>query len=253
MKIEKYKKMSRGRYKITFDSGEYIIYEDVIINNNLLLIKEVDIKLLEKILAENIEYECYDLALSYIDIKLRTEKEIYDYLYKKGFENELISKIVKKLKNNNFIDEKKYIEAYINDKINLTNWGPYKIKKSLLDLGIDENRINDYLDTIDNKIWEDKINKILDKRIKSLKNKSKYMIKNKLNIELYELGYDKELIHSSINNINIDEKDAIKKEVSNLYDKLSKKYSGYELKKQIKNHLYKKGFCVNDIDYEFLE
>ena len=253
MKIEKYKKMSRGRYKITFDSGEFIIYEEVIINNNLLLLKEIDLKLLEKILMENNEYECYDLALSYIEIKLRTEKEIYDYLYKKGFSNELINSIIDKLKNNNLINENNYVESYVNDKINLSNWGPYKIKRSLMNLNIEEEIIDDYLNNIDSEIWKNKVKKFIDKRIKTLNNKSLYMIKNKLNMELYDLGYDKEIVNEYLAKVNVDDSETIKKEASRLYDKLSKKYTGNELKKQIKAHLYKKGFYNTDIDYDFMD
>ena len=33
-------------------------------------------------------------------------------------------------------------------------------------------------------------------------------------------------------------------------DKYSKKYEGEQLKRQIKNHLYKKGFITSDIDFE---
>ena len=36
MKILKYKKISRGRYKLTTDTSELVLYEDVILKNNLL-------------------------------------------------------------------------------------------------------------------------------------------------------------------------------------------------------------------------
>ena len=45
--------MSRGRYKVTFDTQELILYEDVIIKNNLLLEKNITIELLEKVINEN--------------------------------------------------------------------------------------------------------------------------------------------------------------------------------------------------------
>ncbi len=41
MKIEKYKYLSNGRYKVTIDGEEHIIYEDIIINNNLLSLNEI--------------------------------------------------------------------------------------------------------------------------------------------------------------------------------------------------------------------
>lgn len=40
-------------------------------------------ELLEKVMNENNYYEAYDLSLSYIETKLRTESEIISYLEKK--------------------------------------------------------------------------------------------------------------------------------------------------------------------------
>ena len=200
MKILKYKKMSKGRYKITFDTNEIILYEDVIINNNLLLTKDIDIELLEKVLNENNKYEAYDLSLSFIEYKLRTEKEIKDYLEKKGFPSPLIEETINKLKYNKLINEELYVSSFINDKVNLTAWGPFKIKRSLLDLGISEDIIDIYLDKINDNVWNEKITKIINKRMNSLKNKSLYAIKNKLNVELFDLGYDKDLININLNN-----------------------------------------------------
>jgi len=53
MKITKVKKMSSGKYKVEFDNNkEMIIYEDVIVENELLG-KEIDASLLLKIDKQN--------------------------------------------------------------------------------------------------------------------------------------------------------------------------------------------------------
>lgn len=250
MEILKYKKMPRGKYKITTSSGEITLYEDVIIKNNFLLKKEIDLPFLEKILDENTYYEAYDLSLSYIETKLRTEKEISDYLEKKGFNYDVIKHAINKLKEIGLLNEKSYIEAYTNDKINLSSYGPFKIKRDLLNLGLKEEDIDNYLFTIKDDVWSNKIDKVIKKRMSSLNGKSLHMIKNKLNIDLFNLGYDKDLINSKLNSLEYNDADNMKKEMSKAYDKYSKKYEGEALKKQIKNYLYKKGFIVSDIDYE---
>ena len=250
MEILKYKKMPRGKYKITTSSGEITLYEDVIIKNNFLLKKEIDLPFLEKILDENTYYEAYDLSLSYIETKLRTEKEISDYLEKKGFNYDVIKHAINKLKEIGLLNEKSYIEAYTNDKVNLSSYGPFKIKRDLLNLGLKEEDIDNYLFTIKDDVWSNKIDKVIKKRMSSLNGKSLYMIKNKLNIDLFNLGYDKDLISSKLNSLEYNDTDNMKKEMSKAYDKYSKNYEGEALKKQIKNHLYKKGFIVSDIKYE---
>lgn len=250
MKIISYKKTSRGRYIITLDKNKLTLYEDVILNNNLLFQKDITLELLEKVMNENNYYEAYDLSLSYIETKLRTESEIINYLEKKGFTKNIIDDTIKKLKESNLINEKLYIEAYTNDKINLSSYGPFKIKRNLLDLGLSEEEIDAYLDTISSEVWKSKLDKIISKKVSLMKNKSAYMIKNKLKVDLFNLGYDRNMIDSLLISINLNDEDAIKKEMSKAYDKYSKKYEGEQLKRQIKNYLYKKGFITSDIDFE---
>lgn len=52
-----------------------MLYEDVILKNNLLYNKDITLEILEKIMNENIYYEAYDLSLSFIEKKLRTKKK----------------------------------------------------------------------------------------------------------------------------------------------------------------------------------
>lgn len=251
MKISKYKKISKGRYKITFDDGnEIILYEDIIIKNNLLLLNDINLEMLEGLLESNMKFACYDTSLSYIEYKLRTEKELRDYLTRKGFSLSLIDETVNKLKEEKLIDEVKYIEAFINDKVTLTLWGPFKIKRSLINLGLNEEKIDVYLNKIDDSIWKEKLDKTINKKVLSMKNKPLKVIKEKLRLDLFEQGFNSESIALALNTLEKDDKEAMKKEISKAYDKLSKKYEGRELERQIKNHLYKKGFRVDSFDLE---
>ena len=249
MKIVRYKKMSKGRYKLTLDNTELILYEDVILKNNLLRTSNINLELLEKVMNENIYYEIYNMALTYIEIKMRTSKEIKDYLNKKNFNTKLIDEVLDRLNKEGYLNEEKYIDAFVNDKVNLTNWGPYKIKKSLLDLELDETLINNKLNTINENIWNGKIEKIINKKLNSLKNKSNYMVKNKLKIDLYNLGYDNNLIEENLNNLNLNNNENIKKEYSKAYNKYSKKYMDQELYQKVKSYLYRKGYKIEEINY----
>lgn len=248
MKILKYKKISRGRYKLTTDTSELVLYEDVILKNNLLYNKDITLEILEKIMNENIYYEAYDLSLSFIEKKLRTKKEVINYLEDKGFNKRVIDETIKKLESVNLLNVRAYVEAYVNDKVNLCNSGPYKIKKELVNLGIDEEEINEYLNTISEDIWLSKLDKIVDKKMVSLKNKSLFMIKNKLNMDLAIMGYDKNMINEVLSKLTKNDGEAMKKEMEKAYNKYSKKYEGDALKWQIKNHLYRKGYIVSDIE-----
>ena len=83
MKIEKIQKLKNNKYKIKLDSGDIInTYDDVILNNSLLFNKEIDLELLNKINNETLYYDCYNKTLKFIDKKLRSEKEVKEYLKK---------------------------------------------------------------------------------------------------------------------------------------------------------------------------
>ena len=59
MKIEKYKYLGNGRYKICIEKEEYIIYEDTILKYNILSKEEITKKDLDKYLENNSFYDAY--------------------------------------------------------------------------------------------------------------------------------------------------------------------------------------------------
>lgn len=241
MRINKFKKVGKNKYKVFFDNEELILYEDIILKYDLLLKKDIDVYLLDEIINENNYYDAFNISLNYIEIKMRNRKEIKEYLSRKGFDDKFIDYSLEKLDKLNLINDDKYIEAFINDKINLTLDGPYKIRKNLLDYGMDEELINEYLYKIDNSIWSDKLDKLIDKKKSLMKNKSYYMFINKLKNDLYNLGYDSEMIDNKLSNIEY-ESDALDKDIN----KCIKKYKNDRNK--IISSLLRKGYQYEEIN-----
>ena len=245
MKIIKYTKLSSGKYKLQLeDNNSLILYEDVILNNNLLLTKEIDD--LNKIKKDNDEYERYELAKKYINRKYVSKKELYKYLINKKYENELINKVIKDLEEKNILNEENYVKAYINDKINFTNDGPNKIKKDLLNNGIDEEIIDNNME-IDFNIVYDKLNKLIDKKILSIKNYSGNILKQKLIMYFINLGYDRRIIEEILSSKNLINNDDGIKEYNKLYNKYKNKYNSFELENILRQKLYLKGFSYDEI------
>ena len=239
MKINKYKKVGKNKYKVYFDNNEIILFEDVILKYDLLLLKDVSLELLDKIIDENKFYEAYDMSLNYIETKMRNKSEIIKYLKRKDYSDELINKVISKLVDLKILDDKLYIQAFINDKTNLSNDGPYKIKKSLLELEFNENEIDNYLNNFDESIWENKLIKIVNKKKKLMDNKSYYMFITKLKNDLFNLGYDKYMIDNILVNIKY-ESNALEKD----YNRALKKYND---KNKIINYLLRKGYNYDEI------
>lgn len=250
MNIVKFKKKNKDQYELILDNNEkLIIYEDIIIKYNLLVNKNIDAEILSKINKENSFASIYSKCIRYISIRIRSEKEIRDYLQKKLVDEDTIEKVVSKLKNNKLINDEVFVESFINDKLLLTNYGPNKIKNELDKHNIDYAIIDKYLDKIDKEVFNEKINKIITRQLNSNNKYSKTMLKNKIQNNLNDLGYPKIYYIDILNSFDIEEDDSIiEKEFNKIYPKLSNKYEGKELRLKIKQKLYQKGFSVQKIE-----
>lgn len=202
MKIIKYEKNKNGKYKIHLEDNSTIsTYENVILKNNLLYKKDIQQDTYEKIIEDNEYEQAYLKCLNYIKIRLRSEFEINKYLSNKNYREEVIEETIKKLKRENLINEQRFAFAYVHDKFKFSTAGPYRITYELKQQKISEEIINMAIDTITTSQQEDKINKLIQKQIKSSK-KTNYQLKNKIYTKLLNLGYSKDLILKNLNNYN---------------------------------------------------
>ena len=247
MKIQKYIKDRQNKYKVVIDDEEYILYDDVIVKYNLLLKSEIDNSSFEEIKTYNDELKSYYDSIKYISRRLRSEKEIYEYLEKKEIHPQIIAKTIKKLKENKFLNDALYLNAYLKDQIYLTNNGPKKIEANLKKLGLDNELIEEKLATISADVWLEKIEKYIDKKIKTNHNSSSNMLKIKITNDLINLGYLKEDIVHILNRKPINEDDVIKKEYEKAKRTLANKYNGKELENKIKERLFRKGFHISNL------
>jgi regulatory protein len=175
---------------------------------------------------------------------MRNEKELHKYLINKGYDEKIVNETINKIKALGLLNEKAYISAFINDKVNLSSDGPYKIKNALLDLDFNENDIDDYLYKIDYKTWSDKLDKIINKKKSIMKSKSYYMFVNKMKNDLYNMGYDKDMIEEKLSKIEY-ESNAIDKD----FEKVNRKFNGD--KNKITSSLLRKGYSYEEINSKF--
>ena len=176
---------------------------------------------------------------------MRSKKEIKTYL-SKSYEDELVNRTINKLALNGLINDSNYVYAYYLDRINLSNDGPNKIKDNLLKLGISEEIINKNI-TVDNKVIYDKLNHLIDKKIKTSKGYSGNILKQRLISFFINLGYDLDMINEIINTKNLVNIEEGIKEYNKLLNKYKNKYDDYKLEAYIRSKLYAKGFDLDEI------
>lgn len=249
MKVLKYKKI-KNKYKVYFDNDSSLdLYEDTILKFNLLLKKEIDDNTLNSMIIFNNKEDIYFNALKYINIKIRSKDEIYKYLSKKNYDKDDINEIINRLEKENIINDEVYIRSYIHDRFNLSSEGPMKIKYSLSNM--DTKLVNKYIEEINEEDILNKLDKLVDKKIKSIKNYSGNVLKMKILNYFSNLGYSREDIEKVLSTKNIKNDNGIK-EYTKLYNKYSKKYEGYELEKIIASKLYSKGYDINEIKKDIM-
>ena len=246
MKIEKFKKEKFNIYSVLFDDGISIkLYDDVIIKYNLLVNKEMDDKLFDEIVKYNDFLSGYYKSIKYINKKLRTELEINKYLKKIGVTESNIDKIIELLYNDGYLNKEMYLKAYISDQYNLTNNGPLKIKKDLVNLGYDEVDIELFLNNYD---WVSRIEKIINKKVKVNKCISNNSLKNKIISDIINLGYLKEDILFYLDKYEFkSDYDNLTRDLIKIKNKYSNKYNGYDLENKVIGYLFKKGYNLDDI------
>lgn len=244
VEIKSFKKEKNGMYKLVLENQkDMLINEDLIIKYNLLTNKKISDSLREQIIAENKKYEVYSIALKYINTRLRSKKEIVSYLSKKGIDLLLIEEVVQLLEHQHYISDDVYTTAFVNDQINLTKNGPLKIIRELKARGIKENILENKMNLFNESLIQERIKYLIDRKIKTNKNKGSYLLKQKILDDLINIGYTKEDIINILNETDIeDNQDMAKREYDKLYKKLAKKYEGPELEYQIRKRLYQKGF-----------
>lgn len=200
MKIEKYELNKKNNYNVYLSNGEVLeLNEYVITQNELLIKKEIDKELYDKLQKDNKICELVNIGIKYINVRLRSIKEMEDYLSKKEEDKELILSAVDRLIKSGYLDDDRFTKAFINDKINFTMMGDYKIRKELERYGVDNDIINNNIINIDRSVIIDRIKKIIDKDIRCNKKYSGIILKNKIFNHLITQGYSKEIVIDIIN------------------------------------------------------
>ncbi|MDD3187092.1 MAG: RecX family transcriptional regulator [Bacilli bacterium] len=243
MKIDKIKKLPSGKYKIMLDNNSSIVtYDDVLIKNRLLFDKSIDSKKYEVINTDTNYYNIYNKIIKMISNRMRSVKQITDYLISTELSKVEQDEILSKLKDIGLLDDVRFAKAYVSDRLYLSNNGPDKIKSELLDLGISMDIVLNELSKIDSNILYDKLKRIISNKVKNNHKHSNYMLKQKLLISLVNNGFSRDMIIDVFESYVDNSSDIINSEFSKLYNKLSRKFEGNDLYRKIKEKLFQKGF-----------
>ena len=118
-----------------------------------------------------------------------------------GLDDDSADEIIEKLKKENFIDDKRYITSYINEKIRINKWGKVKMRYYLRMKGIDSSLIDNGLDEIDEKTYYELLVSTLREKARTVRKKNKYEKMGQIIRFAQSRGFEPELIHRYLNEV----------------------------------------------------
>ena len=241
---------------LKLSNGESLeINEDIVLDYFLYVNKELTVKELQEIKESAQTSSALNAAYSLLSRSQYTKKEIRQRLQKKNYKDKIVDKVIQKLLNLGYLNDKEYVKDYL---LYAQGKGPRKIKSELIKKGISDNLIKEI--DFDNQDLE--IAKQIDKTI------LKYQIYNyrtkftKIYNHMVLLGFDaekvKDILETKLMMDEDQEEDILRQEISKLINKLERKYKANELKKATIAYLMKKGYKYDTIykvlkEYDFHE
>ncbi len=86
-----------------------------------------------------------DKLMKYVIFKKRTEKEVRQKCQKLQYTEEYTDDVIEYLIENNYINDKVYVEKYIQNVIRLKNSSIFEMKMDLLRRGVSEDYVDNYI------------------------------------------------------------------------------------------------------------
>lgn len=186
-----------------FVNGEYSLScsAELIFTHSLKKDMDIDIEHLKVIIDEENYLQCKNDGLKAIERSYKTEKEVITKLIKKEYSEENIKRTIEFLKQYDFLNDYKYADLYIKEKIK--KQGKKKIKYELLRKGIEESIIDDKLNNVSDE-YEILTIRTLAKQKHSIlikREPNSLKLYNKLFNHLARLGYNNDVIRDVVTSV----------------------------------------------------
>ena len=110
-------------------------------------------------------------------------------------------RVLQRLQRERFIDDRRYAEAFVREKCNLSAWGRYKIQSALMRKGIASDIIAEALAALNTTDNKKRLQERLQTKIKHIKYDTPYQLKTKLIRYALSLGFEMDEVMDCVNEI----------------------------------------------------
>ena len=191
MIITEIKKQTKnnGRFNIFLDYEYYCaLNAETIVKNNLKTGLDVSKEDIDKLQFDSEKTTALEKLVKYMGTRLRTEKQLVDYLKGKGYTIAIQEYCMEKLKEYNFINDEQYVASYI--ETNKKRKGKTLLKIELKTRGIDDGLLESSFEDFETN--EEDVKTLAVKYLKNKElNKETFQ---KVYRHLFSKGFDSEVI-----------------------------------------------------------
>ena len=133
--------------------------------------------------------KAYNYAIKYLK-NIKTKKDVYDYLIRKGFSDEETNEVCDYIEDVGLVDDDLYIKFFVEDSFRIKNKGARKIAYELKQRGIDDDKIYEAMEEA--KDMEcDALKEAYERKLDATKSETdQYKRKNKIIRFLISRGFD---------------------------------------------------------------
>lgn len=133
--------------------------------------------------------KAYNYAIKYLK-NIKTKKDVYDYLIRKGFTDEETSEVCDYIEEVGLVDDDLYVKFFVEDSFRIKNKGARKIVYELKQRGIDDDKINEAIDEASDMQYE-ALKEAYERKLEATKSETdQYKRKNKIIRFLISRGFD---------------------------------------------------------------
>lgn len=118
-----------------------------------------------------------------------------------------VEALVRRLVEEQYVNEERYCRAYINDKVRFARWGRLKIAQALRQKQIASSLYLPLLDELDEAIYSEQLRRLLEAKQREVKGRNAYERKAKLVRFALGRGYEMDMIRRFIPNFEENEPD----------------------------------------------
>jgi len=149
----------------------------------------------------NLQQECYDHAAYLCSRSEKSSGNIGEKLRDWGLAPEEAEPVLKKLIDDKFIDDERFARSYVKDKFRFNKWGKIKIHYQLKAEKVSGKIIVQAIEEIDDESYLETLTKLVSEKNKTIQSANPYERRGKLLRFAQGRGFEPELIHSVIDQI----------------------------------------------------